>query len=129
MGRAGGKADSWPAEEVDGAANPMDLRNGHAEESAAVEICLRTVDPRDDRDRDPATVRCEAEPYGRGAAPGSARSYLPEAAVPCIPTESVPGGEVAAPRVSTDQCPRPQARRGSLFRRRGGYSLRLSRWN
>ena len=83
-------------------ADSVDLQYGNHEEPASIETSFRSVDAFPNQGRYLSKVQDPVEPNLDWKTAGSVRTYLPEAALSCLPAESVIGRAMAEKRVSAN---------------------------
>jgi len=83
-------------------ANSVDLQHGNDEEPTSIKACFRSVDACPNQDRRLSKVWDPVKPNLDWKTAGSVRTDMPEAAVSCLPAESLIGGAMAEKGVSAN---------------------------
>src|ERR1022692_3699976 len=101
----------------------LDIQHGHAEDAAAAQVSICTVDLRDDRQADQGQIRDQAlSPIDRPPA-GAIRAVLSEAALSGAGARRGARQTMAEEGISGDQSPCLEGEGGDLFRRRRPCAL------
>src|ERR1022692_5015668 len=99
------------------------IQHGHAEDAAAAQVSICTVDLRDDRQADQGQIRDQAlSPIDRPPA-GAIRAVLSEAALSGAGARRGARQTMAEEGISGDQSPCLEGEGGDLFRRRRPCAL------